>query len=94
MELWRELKVGDRVRLKEIPPEFLRKGYYIHRDTMRVYRKLLARGRSLRIREIDEYGSPWIYCKFPRTGGSWEWHSLAFDHDGFVRVKARKPTKK
>jgi hypothetical protein len=94
MELWRVLKVGDQIRLFEIPPEFSQKGYYIHRDTMRIYKKLLARGRPLRIRDIDEYGLPWISCRVPRTGGDWEWHWLAFNHAGFVRVKARKPTKK
>jgi hypothetical protein len=68
---------------------FLQKGYFIHRDTMRVYQQLLARKRSLRICEVDEYGSPWIECRFRRKNGRWEWHSLSFDHDGFIRVKAK-----
>jgi hypothetical protein len=89
-ELWRGLKVGDRIRLTEIPSEFLQEGYFIHRDTMRVYKKLLARRRPLRIYEIDEYGYPWIMCRFPRKDDQWEWHTLAFNHDGFVRVKTRK----
>jgi hypothetical protein len=41
MELWRQLEIGDKIRLIEIPPEFLQKGYYIHRDTMRVTRSCL-----------------------------------------------------
>ena len=90
--MWRELQVGDRIRLTEIPPEFLQEGYYIHRDTMRVYKRLLARKRPLRIREIDEYGHPWIYCRFRRKDGRWEWHSLAVNHGGFIRVTPRSKT--
>jgi hypothetical protein len=89
MELWRKLKVGDKIRFTEIPPEFLQKGYYIHHDTMRVYKKLLARNRSLRVYKIDEYGSPWIQCRFPLKDGRWERHHLVVDHGGFVLVKSR-----
>jgi hypothetical protein len=57
---------------------------------MRVYKKLLTRRRPLRIAEIDEYGIPWIHCRFRGQDGQWEYHSLAFDHGGLVRVKPRK----
>lgn len=90
MELWRELQVGDRIRLVEIPKEFLQEGYYIHRDTLRVYKKLLARRRSLRIHEIDEGGLPWVHCRFRRKNGRWEHHFLALNHGGLVRVKPRR----
>jgi hypothetical protein len=89
MELWRRLRVGERIRLTEIPPEFLQEGYTIHQETMRVYKKLLARKRPLRIWMIDEYGHPWIQCRFRRKNGTWEWHTLAFNHDGYVRVQPR-----
>jgi len=91
MELWRELKVGDRVRLTEFPPEYLREGCYIHPDMIRLYKKLLSRRRSLRVARIDEYGEPWIDCKFRRRNGDWEWHTLAISHTGIVRVKQRQP---
>lgn len=58
MTLWRELEVGDRIRLTGFPREFLRPGYVIHRETVRVYKKLLARNRPLRVWMIDEYGQP------------------------------------
>ena len=87
--LWKTLKVGDRIRLFEVPREFFQEGYYIHRDTMRVYKKLVARKRPLRIAWIDEYGHPWIVCRF-REKGRWHWHSLAFNHDGIVRVLRRR----
>jgi hypothetical protein len=89
-ELWRTLKVGDRIRLVEMPPEFLQEGYIILPETVRVYRKLLARGRHLRIREIDEYGHPWIWCRFRRKNGGWECHALAVNHDGLARVTRRR----
>jgi hypothetical protein len=88
-ELWRTLRVGDRVRLAEYPPEFLQKGYHILPETVRVYKKLLARGRPLRVFRIDEYGHPWVQCRFRRRDGRWEHHWLAFNHDGLVRVKKR-----
>jgi hypothetical protein len=90
MELWRQLKVGDRVRIFEYPPEFSQPGYFVHRDTRRVYKKLIARGSPLRIFEIDAWGSPWICCRFRRKNGSWERHFLSINHDGLVRVKSRK----
>jgi hypothetical protein len=88
--LWRALRVGDKIRLVEIPPEFLQEGYYIHRSTMQVYKKLVARRRPLRISEIDEYGIPWIRYRCRRKDGQWEYPSLAFDHGGLLRVKSRK----
>jgi len=76
------------VRLVEIPPEFLRVGYGIHKDTMRVYRLLLARGRPLRVAYLDELGMPWVRLKEKRYG-RWYHHGLLFNHAGFVRVKKR-----
>src|SRR5436853_7196518 len=91
-ELWRKLRVGDRIRLVEVPLEFFQEGYYIHRDTSRVYRKLVARRRSLRVYAIDEYGLPWVQCRFRRRDGRWEWHALAVNHGGLVRVQVRYAT--
>ncbi len=89
-ELWRSLRVGDRIRLVEYPPEFLQPGYCIHPDTVRVYKKLLKRKTSLRVYEIDEYDSPWIACRFRGRDGRYEWHTLRVDHDGIVKVQSRK----
>jgi len=86
-ELWRRLKVGDRVRLVEFPPTFLRPNSHLHRDTIWVYKQLVARGRPLRVSRI-EYGGPWLDCRFRRKGRL-EYHSLLINHDGIVRVKPR-----
>lgn len=37
--LWQELKVGDKVLLVTLPSEFHQPDYYIHKDTLRVYKK-------------------------------------------------------
>ena len=94
LELWRTLRVGDKVRLTKVPPEFLREEYSIHRDTMRVYKKLLARRRPLRIYSIDEYGYPWVECRFRLKDGSLVYHWLAFNHGGLVRVRPRVAKRK
>src|SRR5262245_21442256 len=90
-ELWRQLKVGDKVRLFEAPREFLREGYGIHEETLWVYKKLVERRRPLRVYEIDAWGLPWVKCNFFRQG-KWEYHYLAFNHGGLVRVKPRTKT--
>ena len=89
-KLWQKLRVGDRIRLTEVPSEYFAKGYYTHPDTIRTYKRLLRRKRPLRIAWIDEYGHPWIRCRFPRKKGGWEWHTMAFSHGGFVRIKPKR----
>jgi hypothetical protein len=88
-QLWRQLRVGDKIRLVEMPSEFRQTGYYVHRDTIAVYKKLLARRRPLRVWQIDRDGLPWIRCWFRRPNGRWEHHYLAVNHSGLVRVKSR-----
>ena len=43
---WRKLRVGKRVRFIHMPTEFSKPGYQIHRDTLRIYRLLIARRRQ------------------------------------------------
>ncbi|AMV25310.1 hypothetical protein VT84_12995 [Gemmata sp. SH-PL17] len=73
-----ELKVGDRIRITGVPSVGI-PGYQIHAETVRVYKKLVARGRAVRIYEIDEYGAPWFACRFRTRGKKWEQHFLAVD---------------
>jgi hypothetical protein len=85
-----DLKVGDWIWIVGIPGEGV-PGYHLHRDTERVFMKLIARGRPVRIARIDEYGSPWYRCRFRTRDGRWEWHDLAVcDLDNnWVRVRPR-----
>ena len=89
-ELWRKLRVGDKVRITEIPPEFLHRGYTICTETMRVYKRLVARRRPVRVAFIDEWGSPWIKCRFRLKDGRWERHNLSINHSGLVLVQPRQ----
>jgi hypothetical protein len=85
-----DLKVGDRIRIVGMPGEGV-PNYYLHRDTKQVFKKLIARRRSVRIAEIDEYGSPWYTCRFRTRSGRWELHYLAVLEldNNWVRVKPR-----
>jgi hypothetical protein len=87
----RTLRIGDRIRITGIPGKAV-PDYYINPDTKRVYKKLIARKRSVRISEIDRYGGPWLCCCLRMKDGTWEWHFLAeYDSDGnWVPVKSRQ----
>jgi hypothetical protein len=71
-----DLKVGDRIRIIGMPGVGV-PDYYLHRDTRRTFRMLVARRRPVRIAWIDEFGSPWYTCRFRTKGGACERHDLA-----------------
>jgi hypothetical protein len=71
-----ELRIGDLILITGVPGEGI-PNYYIHRETTRVFKKLVARKRPVRIRRIDEYGAPWYLCKFKKRDGTFEVHDLA-----------------
>lgn len=86
-----DLGIGDRIKIIKMPGEGV-PGYYLDPDTKRVFKKLIARGRSLRIARIDEYGTPWYACRFRMNSGRWEWHDLAVSEldDNWVWVTTRR----
>lgn len=84
-EAWRDLRVGDRIRLVAMPGEFAQPGYQLFPYTRRVYERLIARSRPVRVYHVDDWGLPWVRCRFRRRDGSWDDHSLGFNHDGWVR---------
>jgi len=86
---WRDLRVGDRIRIVRMPSDADTPGYSFFPETRRLYQKLIARRRSVRVFRIDEYGLPWIQCRFRRKNGSWEHHTLAVNDDSWVRVRSR-----
>ncbi len=89
---WQKLCVGDRVRFVHMPTEFNQRGYLVHSDTRRVYRRLIARRRPVRVFKLDAWKLPWIRCRFRRKDGRWKYHSLAINHNGWVLVKPRLTT--
>jgi hypothetical protein len=85
-----KLKIGDKIRIIRVPGEGI-PNYYIHRDTVRVYKKIIARRQPVRINRIDEYGSRWFSCRFKMQNGTWEWNYLAVyeDDNNWVIVKRK-----
>ena len=88
-EDWHKLRVGDRVRFIHMPSEFGQANYQVHADTLRVYRRLIARRRSARVFKVDAWKLPWIRCQFRRKDGRLEYHALAINHDGWVLMQPR-----
>ncbi|MBN9520545.1 hypothetical protein J0H58_18805 [bacterium] len=86
---WKRLRVGDRIRFVRMPWYTDTPGYTFPPETRRLYKRLIARGRPARVYEIDEYGLPWIRCRFRRRNSVWEHHFLAVNDDSWVRVKGR-----
>ena len=82
-----KLKVGDRIRINDQLPAYST----LHKETIRVWKKLVQRGRSVRIFKTDEYGAPWYRVRFKRKDGRWEYHELnVMDvDDNWVLVKRR-----
>ncbi len=90
-EAWHDLRVGDRIRIVRMPSAAALDGYWLHRDTRRLYRLLIARNRPLRFYELDRrWRLPWVKCRFRSKTGRWEYHYLAVDDDSLVRVKPRR----
>ena len=84
-----KLKVGDRIRIIGIPGEGM-EDYVIQPETIRAYKFLIKRGRSVRISEIDEYGLPWFHFIIKKKG-KLEHHSMnIMEGDmNWVMVKSR-----
>jgi hypothetical protein len=91
-DLWRMLKVGDRVRMVELPtPSGTFREWPLHADTRRAYRYLLRRTTPLVVCEIDEYGCPWVQFRLRGRNGRMEHHSMMLNHGGLRIVARRNP---
>ena len=90
-----DLRVGDKIRITSVPGVGI-PGYYIHKDTVKAFKRIIARKRPVRIKYIDRYGAPWYEVRFRLKDGKWEWHSLGvFDGEtNWVLVKPRKTSRK
>src|SRR5207237_7537709 len=89
VERWYQLRVGDRIRIVRMPSDANTPGTTFFPETRRLYKKLIARRRPVRVFQIDEWGLPWIRCRFRLKDGSWEHHYLAVNDNSWVRVKRR-----
>jgi hypothetical protein len=86
-EPWRDLRLGDRVRIVRLPSGVDEPGYTFLPPTRRLYERLIAGGRTFRIREIDQWGYPRIPIRVRRKSGAIEHHTLALCDDSWVRVQ-------
>jgi hypothetical protein len=86
-----KLRVGDRIRIVRLPGVGIA-GYHLHPETKRAYRKLVSRGRSLRVCKIDQDGLAWYNFRIKRNNGSWQYHSMCVtpEDDNWVTVKRRR----
>jgi hypothetical protein len=89
IELWRRLRVGDRIRLVEIPLNFL-DWNSLHPETKQAYRYLVKRRSPVTVYEIDEYGMPWVKFQFRGRNGRVRYDHMAMNHGGVVLVTRRK----
>lgn len=86
-----ELKIGQKIRIVAVPgvdePD-----YYIHPDTVRAYKKVIARKRAVTISKFDEFDAPWFSVILKGKNGRKEWLSFGvFDDDkNWVAVRPRK----
>ena len=87
---WRDLRVGDRIRIVRMPSGFDRPDYFVHPDTRRLYARLIERGYSQRVARVDGDGLPWIECRFRLPDERWEYHSLAVNDDSWVLVRPKE----
>jgi hypothetical protein len=62
---WKSLRVGDRVRILRLPTLWNHPNYHVDPSTRRLYRRLIARKRLVRVFRIDEFGQPWIQGRAP-----------------------------
>lgn len=86
------MKAGDRiVIIAEPQPDS--EDWYMHPDTRELYRKLIARKRSVRIYMKEEVGVGWFNVRFKQPDGTWEHHTMVVfeEHEGIEwrRVKKR-----
>jgi hypothetical protein len=85
------LRVGDRIRIIGIPGEGI-PGYWLHPDTRRVYKMLIARRQSVRIYQVDKYGTPCFRCCIRRTRAGrpmWDFLGIYAGENNWVPVKPR-----
>lgn len=82
-EPWRNLQVGDRVRIKCWPEELREE--WLHEETRELYRWLIRTGSVLTISEIDAWGMPYGEIQVDSDADE-EWHYLALNHSGLEMV--------
>ena len=85
-EPWRDLRVGDRIRVVRMPSGYDEGGCCVHEDTVALYRHLVEQGTILTISRIGDPDLPWIEYRWVLGGGDVEYHYLAMNDDSWERA--------
>ena len=83
---WRNLRIGDRIRITHIPDDYLRPGYTFHDETRALYEHLIARREILTVDEFCEQELPWVSYEQTMPDGEIVSHSLAVNDDSWELV--------
>ena len=86
--LWRSLRVGDRIRITAWPPELDEDR--LHAETIEFYKWLIETKSVLTIVKLEDWGpykAPWAEICRIVNGIEW-WESIAINHGGFEVVAA------
>ncbi|WP_146602042.1 hypothetical protein [Novipirellula aureliae] len=83
---WKDLKIGDRIRIVKIPSVFAESHYHNGDwdETFALYRDLILRNMVVTVCEIDGAGRPWIEFDSLDADGNIASNSLAVDDDSWV----------
>ena len=85
---WRNLRLGDKVRIVRIPSELSEPHYQDGEweETFALYRTLISEVVELTVSEIDEFGCPWIeYATIDKSGVAVS-NSLSLNDDSWERA--------
>ncbi|WP_339749858.1 hypothetical protein [uncultured Rubinisphaera sp.] len=88
-EPWRDLRVGDRIRITHIPPEFLKPNYTFPDETRELYEHLIEHRENLTVHEICDHSLPWVSYEQTMDDGEVVYHALAVDDDSWELVTGR-----
>ena len=85
-EPWRNLRIGDRIRITHILSEYLKPNYTFPDETRELYEHLIERRQILTIDEICDHNLPWVSYEQTMDDGEVVYHSLAVDDDSWELV--------
>jgi len=67
-EPWRQLRLGDRIRIVRMPYDAVTPGYVFMPETRRLFKKLMARGRSVLVFEAPPAWVQELRLEVPAAG--------------------------
>jgi hypothetical protein len=83
-DLWRNLRVGDRIQIVHFPCEYSDREFTMHAETRAAYQYLIDSSTVLTIESVDADGYPWTEFEMVDEQGRVEHHYLMLNHDGLV----------